>query len=52
MGSMLLPFTLSYSYVDYSLLNNAICTEMDGPQDCDPEWSQSDQERQLSHGIA
>ena len=28
-------------------LNNAICSNMDGPRDCHTEWSKSDTERQI-----
>ena len=31
--------------------NNAICSNMDGPRDCDTEWSQSDKKRQIPHDI-
>ena len=33
-------------------LNNAICSEMDGPRDCHTECSKSDRERQISYDIA
>ena len=32
--------------------NNAICSNMDGPRDCNTEWSKSDRERQISYDIA
>ena len=28
-------------------LNNAICSNMYGPRDCQTEWSKSDRERQI-----
>ena len=31
--------------------NNAICSNMDRPRDCHPEWSKLDTERQISHDI-
>ena len=31
--------------------NNAICSNMDGPRDCQNEWSKSDTERQISYDI-
>ena len=31
--------------------NNVICSNMDGPRDCDTEWSKSDTERQISYDI-
>ena len=31
--------------------NNAICSNMDGPRDCNTEWSKSDTERQISYDI-
>ena len=30
---------------------NAICNNMDGPRDCQTEWSKSDTERQTSYDI-
>ena len=33
-------------------LNNAICSDMNGPRDCHAEWSNSDRERQISYDIA
>ena len=32
-------------------LNNAICSDMDGPRDYHIEWSKSDRERQVSYDI-
>ena len=32
-------------------LNNSICSNMDGPRDCQTEWNQSDRERQISYVI-
>ena len=32
-------------------LNNANCSNMDGPRDCHTEWSKSDRERQISYDI-
>ena len=29
--------------------NNAICINMDGPRDCDTEWSKTERERQISY---
>ena len=31
---------------------HAIYSNMDGPRDCDTEWSKSDRERQISYDIA
>ena len=33
-------------------LNNAICSNMDGPRDYHTKWSKSDRERQTSYDIA
>ena len=32
--------------------NTATCRDMDGPRDCNTEWSKSDRERQISYDIA
>ena len=32
-------------------LNNAICSNMDGPRDCYTKWSKSDSERQIPYDI-
>ena len=32
--------------------NNAICSNMDGPRDCQTEGSKSDRERQISYDTA
>ena len=31
--------------------NTATCRDMDGPRDCNTEWSKSDRERQISYDI-
>ena len=33
-------------------MNNAICSNMDGPRDFHTKWSKSDRERQISYDIA
>ena len=33
-------------------MNNAICSDMDGPRACHIEWSKVDRERQISYDIA
>ena len=32
--------------------NNVICTNIDGPRDCQTEWSQLDRKGQIVYGIA
>ena len=32
-------------------LNNAICSNMDGPRDYHTKWSKSDRERQISYDV-
>ena len=32
--------------------NHTICSYVDGPRDCQTEWSKSDRERQITYDIA
>ena len=36
----------------YKELNNAICSNIDGPGDYHTKWGKSDRERQISYDIA
>ena len=49
---------MSCMYIQWNItqpkkeLNNAICSNMDGPRDDHTKWSKADQKRQISYDIA